>query len=887
MLKRLKIIFGFFLASVVLLSAKISLAQDFGLDPIESTIELSQGDPRAIVARLIQIALSLLGVIVLGLIIYAGFLWMTSGGEEDKVRNAKNILKNAVIGLVIILSAWAITTFLLNKLMAAISGNSINQPAAYSGNNFSAGLGAIGSCSVESVYPENSQTDVPRNTSIIVTFKEEIDPASACVNATGGSCACDNGACSLVNPQVIRIYKQELNDACGANCPAPNSNVTDVAVSLSADSKTMILSPLNYLGSSETNTDYVVKITSGFKKEGGSSMFSTCSASELVWGFEVGSRLDLTPPQVVTKFLFPRPDNLKDQIGVSTASANATAGIFVNGCPKIYSPATLNRVTPEAEVVLNYHGVINRFMVSVPADEPNRAQLFNRNTNALLGVADFTADHKVTFEGYFSLKADSHAAGNSWEVEISPEQLADTLTVANVKYTFAATGENNNIVVRAGGCNTDNQAADIQAKLSGHPDINVARTASRITLTAKMSGSAANGLTLSTSNNSALGLTQFSGGADQATTYIVNDKKDVAMNAAIKVTFNEAMNPTTLSGSASDVASYIRLVNAGGGKSAGATCALNSECLSYKCDAGSCIGNYVNGQFMISNGYKTVEFISDNECGINGCGEKVYCLPPNSELALEIKAADLKTCTSDQDCLAFSPHRSCMMSPLGYRTCQDAGQKNYPLANIAALSGATDTAFNSLDGNRDTVADGPITYFNENNGTTSNKDSYRFSFFVNDQKELSSPRITAITPINGQADITALTDPVEVTFNTLMMSSTLRSGSTIIDNGQNKTEHKFVNLKSEAASPLGYWMISEDKDVSPLDGAPDITVAQIRHSLFSESFSYIAQAGSGVKDVYQNCFKPSAGPSCEATWENPSCCFGLPSNNLDENGNCQ
>ena len=875
------------MASVVLLTAKISLAQDFGLDPIESTIALSSSDPRAIIGRIIQVALSLLGVVTLGLIIYAGFLWMTSGGEEEKIRNAKNILKNAVIGLVIILSSWAITTFLLDRLMSAISGNGVNQPGAYSGNNFSAGLGAIGSCSVQTVYPESNQRDVPRNTSIIVTFKEEIDAASACVDAGGSPCACDNGACSLINPKTIRIYKQELNDACGVNCPNPNSNVTDVAVAISADKRTLIFSPLSYLGSAEANTDYAVKITSDLKKADGSSMFRTCSASELVWGFEVGSRLDLTPPQVVARSIFPRPDNLQDQIGVSTVSANATAEIFVNGCPRVYIPAVLNRVTPGAEVTLDYHGVINRFMVSVPADEPNRAQLFNRNTNALLGVADFTSDHRVTFDGYFSLKADSHAAGNSWEIEITPEQLADTLTVGNVKYVFAATGENNNIIVRTGTCNADNQAADIQAKLSGHPDVNVTRTGSRVSLTAKVAGSAANGLALSTSNSSALGLTQFSGGADQRITYVINDKKDVPMNAAIKVTFNEAMNPATLSGSASDVSSYIRLVNASGGKSAGTACAINSECLSYKCDGGSCVGSYVNGQFMISNGYKTVEFISDNECGINGCGEKVYCLPPNSNLALEIKAADLKTCASDQDCAAFSPYRSCVMSPLGYRTCQDAGQRNYPLANIATMSGITDTAFNSLDGNRDTAADGPISYFNENNGVVDNKDSYRFSFFVNDQKELSSPRITAITPNNGQTDITALTDPVEITFNTLMMSSTLRSGSKILNNGQTATEHKFINLKSAAASPLGYWITSEDKDVSPLDGVTDLTVAQIKHSLFSESLSYISQAGSGVKDVYQNCFKPSSGPSCEATWENPSCCFGSPSNNLDENGNCQ
>lgn len=887
MLKRKKIIFGFFLALVALLVANISQAQDFGVDSIESTIALSNSDPRAIVGRIIQIVLSLLGVITLGLMIYAGFLWMTSGGEEEKIRSAKNILKNAIIGLVIILSSWAITTFLLSKLMGAISGNGSDLPSGSIRENFSVGLGAIGSCSVQDVYPENNQKDVPRNTSIILTFKEEIDLSSACVDTSGSACACDNGACALINPNSIRIYKQDLNDACTSSCPSPNSNVTDVSVAVSADKRTVILSPLSYLGTAENNTDYIVKITSDFKKADGASMFSTCSANELIWTFEIGSRLDLTPPQVVSKFLFPLPDNAKDVVTTSVSAANATAEIFVNSCPKIYKPAAVNNVSPEAEVILNYHGVINRFIVSVPADEPNRAQLFNLNTSALLGVADFDADNKVIFDGYFSLKVDSHEAGNSWEVEITPEQLADTLTVGNIKYSFASTGENNNIIVREGTCNVDNQAMDIQAKLSGHPDINISRTGSRVSLEAKVSGSVANSLILSTSNSSALGLTAFSGGADEKISYVINDKRDVAMNAVVKFTFNEPMNPVTLSGSAAEVSPYLRLINAAGGNSSGAACSVNSECLSYKCDGGTCVGNYLNGHFAISNGYKTVEFISDNECGINGCGEKIYCLPSNSNLALEVKAAGLKTCASDQDCSASSPYTSCAMTPLGYRTCQDAGQRNYPLADIIAMNGVTDTAFNSLDGNRDALADGPISYFNENNGIISNRDSYRFSFFVNDQKELSSPRITSITPVNGQTDITTLTDPVEITFNTLIMSSTLKSGSTVLDGAQGPVEHKFVNLKSAAASPLGYWILSEDKDVSPLDGVTDLTVASIKHSVFSESLSYIAQTGSGLKDVYQNCFKPSSGPSCEATWDNPSCCFGLPSNNLDENGNCQ
>jgi hypothetical protein len=71
-------------------------------------------DPRIIAANIIQTILGLLGIIFFGLIVYAGFLWMTAGGEDDKVTKAKTLLGQAIIGLAIILSAYSITLFAVN-----------------------------------------------------------------------------------------------------------------------------------------------------------------------------------------------------------------------------------------------------------------------------------------------------------------------------------------------------------------------------------------------------------------------------------------------------------------------------------------------------------------------------------------------------------------------------------------------------------------------------------------------------------------------------------------------------------------------------------------------------------------------------------------------------
>ena len=80
---------------------------------------LGAGDPRAITARIINIILSLLGIIDVGLMLYAGFNWMTAGGNEEKITSAKGTIWASIIGLLIILSAYAISRFVLVRLYEA------------------------------------------------------------------------------------------------------------------------------------------------------------------------------------------------------------------------------------------------------------------------------------------------------------------------------------------------------------------------------------------------------------------------------------------------------------------------------------------------------------------------------------------------------------------------------------------------------------------------------------------------------------------------------------------------------------------------------------------------------------------------------------------------
>lgn len=69
-----------------------------------------------IAARVIQALLGLVGTVFIVLFIYGGFLYMTSGGNDEKIKKGKDLLKNAIIGLFIIMAAYSIAYFISSVL---------------------------------------------------------------------------------------------------------------------------------------------------------------------------------------------------------------------------------------------------------------------------------------------------------------------------------------------------------------------------------------------------------------------------------------------------------------------------------------------------------------------------------------------------------------------------------------------------------------------------------------------------------------------------------------------------------------------------------------------------------------------------------------------------
>ena len=97
------------------------------LQPVQKVYDPQQdvqpGTIQEIVAKIIRQLLAFLGTVFIILMLYAGFTWMTAAGDESKIDKAKSIISAAIIGLAIVLVAYAITVFVTNSLLTATGAN--------------------------------------------------------------------------------------------------------------------------------------------------------------------------------------------------------------------------------------------------------------------------------------------------------------------------------------------------------------------------------------------------------------------------------------------------------------------------------------------------------------------------------------------------------------------------------------------------------------------------------------------------------------------------------------------------------------------------------------------------------------------------------------------
>ncbi|OGY48920.1 MAG: hypothetical protein A2663_01770 [Candidatus Buchananbacteria bacterium RIFCSPHIGHO2_01_FULL_46_12] len=892
---------------------------------------LGTQDIRVTVMRIVQIFLGLVGLIALILVIYAGYMYMTSAGNVEKIEMAKKTLKNAAIGLFIIFFAFAIVSFIIGVLTGALGGGG-GQPPSDPPTGCE-NCGYLGGGIIESVYPLPNAKEVARNTSLMVTFKVPMDPGTIIGNAPATCSPASPCSGNLVSNNV-KIYEISKTDA-------GKLGDTDVLAS-SPDGRTFVFRPVNYLGDGINNVWYAVKLTNGIEKDNNESAFPGAGGS-FTWRFEIGSFLDLDPAAISN--VFPRPDDLSDSYS-TTAAVQAEGKITVTAQPNFAEAAAVTEIVkevgPNLTIAGNYNCLIDT-LVCISYEASAFAVIPRTGADCSSGASSghgFVVNPVITngalnlgcgLIANFSGLPAPETAGNLWHFKAIAAKTADTLTVDSKRYTFVnaptAPGDGK-IQVSTSLANTATAIAGKIQLDTNSLGVNAFAAGKDVTLTAKVAGISGNAIPISASGNWAA-VTRMQGGAPFSYRPTTQDAPDQPRNAVVSLTFSEPINVSEAT------ADTVKVEYDNGGA-----------------------WTPVLGKYLYSNNYQTVEFLSDNACTdgsgnpiINSCGEKIYCLPTiepapykATHYRVTVKAGLLKTCTADSECLDQN-YKICADLSGGGKACQmqSGGQPVafYPEAHETAPLGIVDAANNSFNGNKNTYifnnktfgqAEGPKEQsswepYSLNDKAANTGDDLVWEFYINKNIDLAGPTVETIQPNIVEANI-SLTAPATAEFKELLMSATLKPGSNYRDgqcscaaddqcpagqtcdsaiskckssegeqaycledkecpkvSGQTPqcVNKKYVSLINRSAWQVGWWVAQAGIDTSsPLDEYADKTKAYLEHTRLAEITNYGAELGSGIKDIYQNCFLPSEGPGkdsapvCGTDAGKPYCCNGAP-----------
>jgi hypothetical protein len=933
--------------------------------------------------KIIRIFLGLVGIITIILIMYAGYTWMTSAGNAEKIDTAKKTLRNAAIGLLIIFSAFSIVSFIIRMLEGGF-GPGGPGPGGQQITGCE-NCGHLGSGIIQSVYPVPLARDVPRDTRISITFKVIMDPRTIIqeinsANPIPETCTTAQPCNGILNVDNVKIYPWQ-GGMTEAQIDAAKLASAKVRAS-SADGLTYTFNPVDYLGDGTNNIWYAVKLGSGVKKNNGDSAFPG-SNNYFLWRFEIGTNLDLDPPELTD--LFPVPDSRGD-VYSQTPGQPATGQIVVNARPSLARNAQVEAVRtapapaaggPRLIVNGSYNGtyegtatvILNSGATKTTATvnwEPNRGNMPDGDyplTNGTLVLGDGIT---VSF-------VDTDLGADAWDVTLTPYSAADAIRVANKVYTFGT-----DILIHSTST-AANVAHWIAEKINSDtltPALTVTVVGNTVNLTAGVIGRAGNFTVNTVPAGAAWATTSGTNGTDPVFGATTQGTPDQPRNVIITLNFSEAVDPIQVQTNQAVFVQYN----------------TNSD------PSGAANWQTVTGKFLLSNQLKTVEFIPESQCKtcfggtrdrlscstdsdcnpggtsgavcqptINSCGDPVYCLPTLDDgnttnasprdatrYRVVVKAGVLKTCDTSNPCK--DPNfNNCVATPgtPSISVCQGTFNNGvlafYPKA-VDPANGLIDMSSNSLNGNENVYVNSAGKIFGRTEGpgyvglateanNQSGKPAYQKNkvcsndhaklclgeaecgagnscvnlpedqgdhfvsyFYIGNKINLEPPKVLSVGPSIGAQSV-SLTLPVESLFSDLMMSSTIKPGSTYRDgycycdqnsdcdqtggekcvqnkcknevgqkyceeNKECKTKRclnkRYISLINPSTFQVGWWMQKSDIDVAlpamPLDGFGDRTQAQLNHTKFAEVTEYATEIGSGVKNIYQSCYLPSEGP---------------------------
>ncbi|MBI3115543.1 MAG: hypothetical protein HYZ09_03590 [Candidatus Kerfeldbacteria bacterium] len=102
---------GFVLAAALVAALPVLAQTSFTIEDIGGQVGLGTADLKDTVINIIRWVLGILALVAVSFIIIGGFMWMTAAGNDERIDKAKKTISAAVIGIVIVILAWALVIF--------------------------------------------------------------------------------------------------------------------------------------------------------------------------------------------------------------------------------------------------------------------------------------------------------------------------------------------------------------------------------------------------------------------------------------------------------------------------------------------------------------------------------------------------------------------------------------------------------------------------------------------------------------------------------------------------------------------------------------------------------------------------------------------------------
>jgi len=301
---------GYFFAS----SSSSKAATQLSIEDIGGQIGLGTADLKTTVINIIKWVLGILTLVAVSIIIYGGILWMTAAGSEERIRKAKKVIIGAVIGLIIVLLAWAIVLFVARALNNATGGGACSlcdgAPArvcSYCDAN---------ACSWKPYWPPPPSCGLSSSQMSLDSIKTAHEESrndqkvylcsniQAKFNRSVDSTSVEAAVSNVDNPlQVQKLVPSGNPEKISGSWITTRSNVNWTQGQLF-----------------ETETDYQVVIPKTLKDTNtrSPSTLKLCNTPEMtcidsgdhfIWPFKTGTKMDTTAPQVVSGYpvIFSQP----------------------------------------------------------------------------------------------------------------------------------------------------------------------------------------------------------------------------------------------------------------------------------------------------------------------------------------------------------------------------------------------------------------------------------------------------------------------------------------------------------------------------------------------------------------------------------------------------